>query len=126
MTETYMVWQGVLLEESLEDKSLMDLISIKGTNVSKLEKENRTMTFHKVEVQDSDKQDYLDRAMHVIKPAFYTHLCKDGEMYVAFRGAMFNFRKGNPELNRARDYGKSIGIIPEQMPFENLVDHPFD
>ena len=121
-----MVWQGVLLEESLEDKSIMNLVSIKGTSVSKLEKENRTMTFHKVEVQDSDRQNYLDRAMHTIKPAFYTHLCKDGEMYVVFRGAMFNFRKQDPELNRAREYGKSIGIIPEQMPFEHLVDHPFD
>ena len=119
-------WQGVLLEESLEDKSLMDLVSIKGTSASKLEEENRTMTFHKVEVQDSDKQVYLDRAMHVIKPAFYTHLCRNGEMYVVFRGAMFNFRKGDPELKRAREYGKSIGIIEAQMPFERLVDHPFD
>ena len=63
----------------------MDLVSIKGTSVNKLEKENRTMTFHKVEVQDSDKQNYLDRAMQVIKQAFYTHLCNDGEMYVVFR-----------------------------------------
>ena len=23
-------------------------------------------------------------------------------------------------------HGKSGGIIPEQMPFEHLVDHPFD
>jgi len=121
-----MVWQGVLLEESLEDKSIMNLISIKGTNVSKLEKENRIMTFHKVEVEDANKDKYLIMAMHSLKPAFYTHLCKDGEMYVVFRGAMFNFRKLNPELNRAREYGKLIGIIPEQMPFEHLIDHPYD
>lgn len=121
-----MVWKGVLLEESLENKSLMDMVSIRGTSVSKLEKENRIMTFHKVEVEDTNKDKYLNMAMHVIKPAFYTHLCKDGEMYVVFRGTTFNFRKGDPELNRAREYGKSIGIIPEQMPFEHLVDHPFD
>jgi len=39
---------------------------------------------------------------------------------------MFNFRKKDPELSRAREYGTSIGIIPEQMPFEHLVDYPFD
>lgn len=121
-----MVWQGVLLEESLEDKSLMDMAKIIGTSVSKLERENRTMTFHKVEVEDSDKDKYLDMAMHSLKPAFYTHLCKNGEMYVVFRGKIFNFRKGDPELKRAKEYGQSIGIIPEQMPFEHLIDHPFD
>jgi len=47
-------------------------------------------------------------------------------MYAVFKGAIFNFRKGEPELKRAREYGKSIGIIPEQMPFEHLIEHPFD
>ena len=102
------------------------MAKIVDTSKFKLENEDRLMIFHKVEVQDSDRQNYLDRVMHIIKPAFYTHLCKDGELYVVFRGAMFNFRKEDPDLNRARDYGKSIGIILEQMPFEHLVDHPFD
>ncbi len=107
-------------------KSLLGMAKIVDTSKFKLENEDRLMIFHKVEVQDSDRQNYLDRVMHIIKPAFYTHLCKDGELYVVFRGAMFNFRKEDPDLNRARDYGKSIGIILEQMPFEHLVDHPFD
>ena len=38
------VWQGVVLEESLEDKSLLDMAKIVGTNVSELEKENRVFT----------------------------------------------------------------------------------
>jgi len=126
MDNKNMVWQGVLLEESLEDQSLLGMTKIVDTSQFKLENEDRVMVFHKVEVQDSDRQNYLDRALHVIKPAFYTHLCNGGEMYVVFRGAMFNFRKKDPELNRAREYGKSIGIIPEQMSFEHLVDHPFD
>lgn len=121
-----MVWRGVLLEESLEDKKLLSLAKIVGTDRERLEEENRIMTFHKVEVEDNHKNKYLDLAMHSIKPGFYTHLCKDGEMYVVFRGAMFNFKKHDLELNRAREYGKSIGIAQEQMPFEHLIDHPFD
>jgi hypothetical protein len=121
-----MVWRGVLLEESLENRELLRLAKTVGTEVDKLEEEDRIMTFHKVEVKDENKDKYLIMAMHSLKPAFYTHLCSDGEMYVVFRGAIFNFRRNDPELNRAREYGKSIGIIPEQMPFEHLIDHPFD
>jgi len=120
------VWQGVVLEESLEDKSLLDMAKIVGTNVSELEKENRVMTFHKVEVPDSLKDEYIERAKTNIKQSFYMHLCKDGQMTVVFKNKVFSFRDGDPKLIEALEYGKSIGIIPEQMPFERLIDHPFD
>jgi len=47
-------------------------------------------------------------------------------MYVVFKGCMFKFSKGYPELETARKYGKSIGILEEQMPFEHLIEHPWD
>ncbi len=72
-----MVWQGVLLEESLEDKKLLSLAKIVGRNVDRLEEENRVMTFYKVEVEDANRDKYLNIAIHTIKPAFYTHLCND-------------------------------------------------
>ena len=120
------MWQGVVLEESLEDKSLLKMAKIKGTNVSRLEKENRVMTFHQVEVPDSLKEEYIEKAKNVIKQSFYTHLCRGGQMTVVFKGCVFNFTANDPELGEAREYGKSIGIIPEQMPFEHLVNNPFD
>lgn len=120
------MWQGVILEESLEDKSLLKMAKIKDTNVSRLEKENRVMIFHQVEVPDTLKEEYIEKAKNVIKQSFYTHLCKDGQMTVVFKGRVFNFTEDSPELNEAREYGKSIGIIAEQMPFEHLVNNPFD
>jgi len=121
-----MAWQGVILEESLEDKSLLEMAEIVGTETDKLEEEDRVMTFHKVEISDLNKNKYLDMAVHTLKQGFYVHLCKDGEMYVVYKGVMFNFRKNFPQLEDAKKYGKSIGIIEEQMPFEHLIDHPFD
>ena len=121
-----MVWQGVVLEESLEDKSLLDMVEIIGTETDKLEEEDRIMTFHKVEISDSNKNEYIDKAIHSLKKGFYVHLCKDGEMYVVYRGAMFNFRRHFSQLEDAKKYGKSIGIIEEQMPFDHLIEHPFD
>lgn len=114
------------MEESLEDKSMIDIARIVGTNVSKLENENRVMTFHKVEVPDSLKDEYIERAKINIKQGFYTHLCKDGQMTVVFKNKVFNFGDNDPRLIKAREYGKSIGIISEQMPFEHLINNPFD
>ena len=120
------MWQGVVLEESLEDKLMLNMARIVGTNISKLEKENRVMTFHKVEVPDSLRGEYIERAKTNIKQGFYTHLCKDGQMTVVFKNKVFNFGDNDPRLIKAREYGKSIGIIPEQMPFEHLINNPFD
>ena len=120
------VWQGVVLEESLEDKSMLRMVKIIGTDVSRLEKENRIMTFHKVEVENSIKDDYIEKAQKNIKQGFYTHLCKDGEMTVVFKNKVFGFRDNDSQLVKAREYGKSIGIIAEQMPFEHLINNPFD
>ena len=48
-------------------------------------------------------------------------------MCVIFKDKIFKFKKGQQSLlEKAREYGKSIGIIPEQMPFEHLIDYPFD
>ncbi len=110
----------------MEDKSLLDMVKIVGTNVSKLEKENRTMTFDKVEVPDSLKEKYIEKAKKVIKPSFYTQLCKNGVMTAVFKDKAFTFKASDPNLTEAREYGESVGIIPEQMPFEHLIDNPFD
>jgi len=120
------LWQGVVLEESLQDKSILCMARIVHTDVEKLEKENRVMTFHKVEVSDSKKDEYIEQAKINIKDGFYTHLCKDGRMTVVFKDRVFDFGDNDPQLIQAREYGKSIGIIPEQMPFEHLINNPFD
>ncbi len=120
------MWRGVVLEESLEDKSLLNMAKIVGTQTSKLEKENKTMTFLKVKVPDTLKEKYIEKAKKTLKPGFYTHLCKNGVMTVIFKDKEFNFRANHPILLKAREYGESVGIIPEQMPFEHLMENPFD
>ena len=120
-----MAWQGVILEESLEDKSLLKLAKILSTSVDKLGGEDRIMTFHNIEVEDKNKDKFIEKAIKTIKQSFYLHICKEGVMYVIFRGRMFKFSKGYPEIKCAKEHGKSIGIIEQQMPFEHLIDHPF-
>jgi hypothetical protein len=128
------IWQGVVLAESLEDTSLLKMAKIVGTKISKLEKENRVMTFHNVEVRDAVLEKYVEKAKSTIKQGFYTHLCNpvrlrsglNAQMIVIFRNKIFRFGADDPQLIEAREYGKKIGIIPEQMDFEKLIDNPFD
>lgn len=121
-----MVWQGIVIEESLKDKKLLILAKVVGTDVDKLEGENRVMTFHKIEVDDNKKDKFIGKAIKTIKEGFYLHIVKDKMMYVVFKDRMFKFSRGYPELEIAREYGKSIGIPEKQMPFEYLINHPFD
>ncbi len=126
--ESYMEyrWKGVIIEESLSDTTLLKEVKIVGTKISKLENENRVLHFHNIEVVDSFKDEYVEKVKLNIKHSFYTHLCKDGAMIVIFQYKVFTFTKNDPELDEAREYGKSIGIIAEQMPFEHLIGNPFD
>jgi len=120
-----MVWKGVILEESLEDKSILKLVKIIKTDVSKLGGEDRVMTFHYFELDDKDKDRFVNRGIKAIKQSFYMHIVKEGVMYVIYKSHMFKFSKGFPELETAREYGLSIGIIKKQMPFEKLLKNPF-
>jgi hypothetical protein len=120
------VWRGVIIEESLNDESLLKEVKIVATKISKLEKENRILTFHSIEITDGFKNKYVDKVKLNIKDSFYTHLCKDGSMVVIFHNKLFTFTKSDPQLKKAREYGRSIGIIAEQMPFEHLINNPFD
>ena len=121
-----MVWKGVIVEESLKDKSLLKLVRIIDTEKEKLEGEDRVMIFHKIEVEDNKKDEFVEKAIKAIKKGFYIHLVKDKVMYVLFKGVMYRFSRGSPELEEARKHGKSIGIPEEQMPFEHLIEEPWD
>lgn len=125
-TKVTTAWKGVILEESLADKSLLNLVTIVHTDCEKLEGEDRYMTFHNVIVDDLNKDKYVRTAMETIKPSFYTHICKDGVMIVIFKDKSFNFKKGDTTLQEARRYGESQGILKEQMVFERIIDNPYD
>lgn len=111
-----MVWKGIIIKESLEIKSLLKLVRI-----VEIKKDR-----YNVEVDDKNKDEFVQKASKSIKSKFYIHLVKDKVMYVVFRNHMFKFSRGYPELETARRYGKSIGISEKQMPFEHLLYSPFD
>lgn len=122
-----MTWRGVIIEESLEDSSLLNLVKILKTKKSFLENEDEkgVLNFHCVEVEQ--REEFIEKAKRAIKQGWYMHICKDDKMIVIFRNKVFEFSEHEREkITEARNYGISIGILPEQMEIENLIRHPFD
>lgn len=124
-----MVWKGVIIEESLENKKLLDMTKIINTEKTALEMEEEggILHFHHIELMDKKKDEFINKAKNSIKQGWYIHICKNGRMTVIFKDKVFEFtKKQNNMLNEARNYGLSIGIIKEQMPFEKLIENPYD
>ena len=122
------MWKGVIIEESLEDKSLLSLVKIISSRQTTLENESErgVLTFHSLELEDSNLDEFIETAQKSNKDSFYIHICKGNEMIVVFKNKVFRFSSDNSaELNKAREYGISVGVFKEQMPFEKLIENPF-
>lgn len=123
------VWQGVLIEESLISNSLLDHIKIIATRLARLEGEEDKgdFHFHNVEVSDDNLELVLDLAQKNLKPSWYFHLVKQDRMKVVYPGKIFEITKGSREsFKAARNYGISLGILSDQLDFEDLIHRPFD
>lgn len=122
------MWRGVIIEESLENKSLLKLAKIAGTEKSTLENESEAgvLTFHKIALPDAKKGEFLNVARKSIKDKFYLHICKGGVMIVVYKNRIFEFSKSETgKITEAREYGVAHGILREQLDFELLIDEPW-
>ncbi len=58
-----------------------------------------------------------------IKESWYAHLWKGDKMIVVFKGKKFHLTKNDSKsVEDARKYGLSVGIIEEQLEFEDLFE----
>lgn len=122
------MWRGVIIEESLEDKSLLDEVKTVLRTSAYLEKEEGRgkFNFDKVEVEDLKLSRVLALAKKSLKKGWYIHFCKDEKMIVVFKNISFEHKKGyNPSLDQIRRYGKSVGINEDQLPGDELIDDPW-
>lgn len=122
-------WRGVLIEESLEDPTVLNRMHIVGTMSERLEGEEDRgeFHFHKVEVDNDALKGVLQDASESIKDSWYFHLVSGDRMIVVFRGRVFEATKGRAnEFDAIRAFALSQGIHPEQLQLERLMDNPYD
>jgi hypothetical protein len=123
-----MVWKGVIIEESLEDRGILNLVRVvrKRKDILEGEEEKGIMHLHYFELDDRRKAGFVATAKHSLKRGWYIHICKGGVMVVIFRGRSFEFTRRQKEvISLAREHGKHMGILEGQMDFEDMIDKPW-
>lgn len=116
---------GVIIEESLEDKSVLKKLKILSTRIEKVTKAHQTpwiakWTLHTVEVSESQAKDVakeislsLDR-----EHEWYADFKNKIYHYIIFRNKIFFIdRTSKKQYDKAKEYGLSLGIPAYQIDF---------
>lgn len=124
-----MNYQGVIIEESLEDKSILSEIKIINKKIEPVTKEHKTpwvkqWTLDTVEVSD-DQADNLARRLSTAldsEHAWYADYKNEKTHYIIFRDKIFKIDlKDKKQYDEAKNYGLSLGIPEYQVDFHPEV-----
>lgn len=120
-----MDYQGTIIEESLDDRSVLNHVEIISTNVEEVTEEHKTpwikqWTLDTVNISEksadaiaSELSKGLDKQHN-----WYADYKNDRFHYIIYRGKVFKVDLQNPTLYRdAKQYGISVGIPEYQVDF---------
>jgi hypothetical protein len=109
-------YKGMIVEESLENKSVLESFDIIETTVTDDENPDDRWRMHKVFAD----REQIEKLSKVILPTkFYSHFFdEEGDIIVVFRDKIFSFYKDDLEgRGEAIEYGLSVDIPKEQLDF---------
>lgn len=121
-----MNYVGVVIEESLEDKSVLKDVKILSTKVEPVTEYHKTpwikqWTLHTVEVDEENARNVAEKISKAIDSkhdAWYADFKNDKFHYVIYHDKIFLIDRGNKkEYEEATRYGVSIGIPDYQVDF---------
>src|SRR3989338_6570426 len=114
-----MNYKGVIIEESLGDKSVLGKVKIVETKVEPIPPEHKTpwltqWTLHTVEVPEEKAEEIaqeISRSLDKTHSSWYADYKNDRYHYIIYDAKIFKVDLQNPTLYKdAREYGISIGI----------------
>jgi hypothetical protein len=121
-----MDYKGVIIEESLENPSILSNVKILNTQVEDVTPDHKTpwltrWTLHTVEIpaQKADQiAEKISQSFDVDHPNWYADYKNDQYHFIIFNGKVFKVDLKNPVLYKAaKAYGISIGIPEYQVDF---------
>lgn len=120
-----MNYKGVIIEESLNDKSVLKEVKILDTEIEKITEEHRTpwikqWTLHTVEIPEEEADKVVDRLSVDLDKEhnWYADFKNDKYHYIIYRDKVFKVDLRNPVLYKdASEYGISLGIPEYQVDF---------
>lgn len=119
------VYTGVIIEESLEDKSILSDIKILKTKIEPVTAEHKTpwvkqWTLHTVEIP-ADKADPIAQKLSKAldsKHSWYADFKNDATHYIIFHDKVFKIDRSKKEqYDEATKYGLTLGIPDYQLDF---------
>jgi hypothetical protein len=121
-----MNYKGVIIEESLEDSSLLKELTVLETKVEPITPEHKTpwlnqWTLHTVEIPEEKAEsvaEKMSKSFDKEHPDWYADYKNDEHHFIIYAGKVFKVELSNPVLYKdAKEYGISIGIPEYQVDF---------
>lgn len=125
-----MNFTGVIIEESLDDKSVLNDVKIVSTTVEPVTEEHKTpwvhqWTMHDVEIPADKAVEVAERISKALdcEHDWYADFKTDTEHFVIYREKVFHItdRSNKAQYDEATKYGISIGIPDYQVDFSPHV-----
>ncbi len=124
-----MNYKGVIIEESLKDKSVLDKIKIISTKVEKVVEKHQTpwlleWTLHSVEIEENKAKDIAKEIGKSLDysngTSWYADYKNDDFHYIIFKDKIFKVNLENKEeYKEVKKYGISLGIPEYQVDFDS-------
>ena len=125
-------YQGVIIEESLENKEVLKKIKIISTKVELITEEHKTpwllrWTLYTVEISDNMAKEIAEEISKSLDRdhggSWYADFKNDTHHYIIFRDKIFCIdRKNKEQYDEAKRYGISLGIPEYQVDFHPEVE----
>lgn len=120
-----MIYKGIIIEESLEDTSVLKDVAILETKVEKVTEEHKTpwlkqWTLHTVEIPEEKADSVAEKISKDLEKEhnWYADYKNSMYHYIIYRGRVFKVDLKNPLLYaEAKQYGISLGIPEYQVDF---------
>lgn len=121
-----MTYKGIIIEESLNDASILQDVKILTTKVEKVAEKHQTpwltqWTLHTVEIPEEKANEFaqkVSRSFDSDHPIWYADFKNDIYHFIVFSNKVFKVDLSNPALYKeAKAYGASLGIPSYQLDF---------
>lgn len=121
-----MNYKGVIIQESLQDTSLLQDVNIIKTKVEPVTKDHQTpwlkqWTLHTIEIPEEKADEIADKLSHSFDkkhPDWYADYKNEKFHYIIYQNKVFRVDIANPvSYKEAKKYGISLGIPAYQVDF---------
>ncbi|OVE79317.1 hypothetical protein BVY00_00615 [bacterium G20] len=123
-----MDYEGVIIEESLKNKSILQNVNILSTKVEPVTKEHKTpwlkqWTLHTFKIPETNAEKVAEELSRALEPNYwYADFKNQSTHLIIFPKKVFKIDRSKPEQYRqVIEHGLSLGIPSYQLDFSPVI-----